>query len=129
MLRKLIVLLARLSARFLPKPARAVDRVLLNRGRYLKYHNWAITQGNVHLVQNWEEDFVWVAELSYSYSVRGEYYSGVSRWQFFTEADAEEFTKSLADGVQIFVRHHPEQPQRSAFLVEDQHHLAALPVP
>jgi len=59
-----------------------------------------------------------VAQLHYSYSVAGEYYSGTFEKSFATEAEAEEFLRDLT-GKSTFVRYKADQPARSTLLPQD----------
>ena len=61
----------------------------------------------------------YVARVDYSYSVNGEYYSGPLMRVFFRESSADKFVESLK-GQMVFVRSHPDHPERSALLGEDQ---------
>ena len=52
--------------------------------------DWPLVQGRIHKAEAvWDERF-WVAQLSYSYSVNGEYYSGEDKQRFATERRADD---------------------------------------
>ena len=59
-----------------------------------------------------------VAELGYSYSVTGRYYSGIFAKNFATEQEAAEFLRDL-QGKATFARYDPERPERSMLLPQD----------
>jgi hypothetical protein len=61
----------------------------------------------------------YIARIDYSYSVNGEYYSGSLMRAFFRERSADKFVDSLK-GQMVFVRSHPNYPERSALLKQDQ---------
>jgi len=59
-----------------------------------------------------------LAELKYSYSVTGRYYSGTFAKNFATEEEAHEFLRDL-QGKSTFVRYDPDRPERSMLLPQD----------
>ena len=75
--------------------------------------NWPVVEGTV------ENSFVetkgqqgYVAHMLYSYSVRGDFYSGDDGRQFATEAGAEECVQSFKRQ-RVFIRHNPNKPDKS----------------
>jgi hypothetical protein len=61
----------------------------------------------------------YIAQIQYSYSVDGEYYSGSLQRSFFNESPAYKFVDTLK-GQRLFVRRNANHPERSALLKQDQ---------
>ena len=61
----------------------------------------------------------WVGELSYSYSVDGEYYAGVAYLPASNEDDAYEATRGWKDR-RVHVRVMPGKPERSVLVLKEQ---------
>ncbi len=70
-------------------------------------------------------DTGYYAELSYSYQVNGEFFSGFFQKTFRMRRFAEEFV-SMTEGQQLFVRYHPEKPEVSVIRDQDNAALLAL---
>jgi Protein of unknown function (DUF3592) len=75
--------------------------------------DWPVVEGTV------ENSFVeskgqqgYVAHMLYSYSVRGDFYSGDDGRQFATEAGAQECVQSFK-GQRVFIRYNPNKPDKS----------------
>ena len=61
----------------------------------------------------------WVAELTYSYRVAGEYYSGTYLRGFRRKKRAEAFAERFPRNTPIPVRYKPERPETSTLLSTD----------
>jgi hypothetical protein len=61
----------------------------------------------------------WVGELSYSFSVAGEYYSGFHRIAATGENSATLLVEGWK-GQKVAIRYSPRDPSKSALLLEDQ---------
>jgi hypothetical protein len=59
------------------------------------------------------------AQLAYSYSVDGDYFSGFYEKFFFRESSAQRFADELK-GKPAFIRSKPQSPEISILLREDQ---------
>jgi hypothetical protein len=89
--------------------------------------NWPIVKGRVEHgaiggrgdSENWWLALCFTAEVSYSYSVAGEYYSGRLERSFFRESSAEEFVNSLKERG-VFVRYNQSSPSMSVLRNKDQ---------
>jgi hypothetical protein len=85
--------------------------------------SWPSTQGTIMSaqVQSDTDSYLqpWVADLSYSYIVNGEYYSGFHRFRAGSERRAEEKIAGWK-GRMVVVRHSPNQPDLSVLLKSDQ---------
>lgn len=55
------------------------------------------------------------AELGYTYTCNGSYYSGFHQEPFFSHNSAEEYVAGFPVGSQITVRVNPVQPETSVF--------------
>ncbi len=93
--------------------------------RIRQAHSWPSVQGIVWQAQARETErgsrFFknWVAEITYSYVVNGEYYSGVHFIGARTERRAEE-TVAGWKGRMLMVRYHPQKHSTSVLLRSDQ---------
>jgi hypothetical protein len=89
----------------------------------LNARSWPICQGRIEfgtVIEHRTRYFSYYSgQLSYSYSVSGEYYSGFHDKLFFRESSAERFIAELK-GKPTFVRHKPSNPEVSTILREDQ---------
>ena len=63
---------------------------------------------------------MWLAWVTYSYSAKGEYWSGEMRRHFAVERDADDYAAAHPKGSPIVVRHSPSQPDKSVVLAVDQ---------
>jgi hypothetical protein len=59
------------------------------------------------------------AELGYTYTHNGQYYSGVHRKAFMLRSSAEDYVAQRQVGEQIPVRVNPTQPETSVVAVDD----------
>lgn len=84
---------------------------------------WYTIDGTVELgsVEEHEIRFIsyYIARLDYSYSVNNEYYSGFCERTFLREKSADAFVAAIK-GQKTLVRSHPNRPERSAVLKQDQ---------
>jgi hypothetical protein len=60
-----------------------------------------------------------VAELGYTYTHKGEYYSGVHRKAFMLRGSAEDYASRIVTGSQIAIRVKPTQPETSVVAVDE----------
>lgn len=61
----------------------------------------------------------WAAELTYSYSALGDYYSGTFSKTFLRKNSAEAFLQRFPRGTPIAIRYKAEDPQVSTLLLSD----------
>jgi Protein of unknown function (DUF3592) len=84
---------------------------------------WLNAQGRVEFGSTEEHRLryfsYYIARIDYSYSVNGEYYSGYFEKVFLRESSADGFVESKK-GQSVFVRAHPDRPERSVLREEDQ---------
>jgi hypothetical protein len=84
---------------------------------------WSMTQGRVEFGSVEERHIryitYYVARVDYSYSVNNEYYSGFFERVFLRENSADRFISTMKDRM-IFIRSHPDRPEKSALLQHDQ---------
>ena len=94
-----------------------------NQVKALLARGWLTYQGTVEFgnveVRRTRYKNLYIARIDYSYSVNGEYYSGHLERLFFLESSADRFVASMK-GQMVFVRSHPNRPERSALLKQDQ---------
>lgn len=87
--------------------------------------SWPRASGHVHSTQVKRAErpkdgwYCWQAELSYSYTVNGEYYSGTRLLPPESEDEAYELAKCWKDR-DVTVRYCQEEVTDSVFLLEDQ---------
>lgn len=99
-------------------------RDLANR---LGARNWPVIKGRVEYgsVAQHRDSETWfllpnyTAEVSYSYSISGEYYSGHIARSFFRESSAQTFVENLK-GKGVFVRYNQSSPEISVLRKSDQ---------
>ena len=86
-------------------------------------HSWPSAQGTIlsAQAQRSTNDTIlpWVANLTYSYTVNGEYYSGYYRMRARTERRAAERIAGWKDRM-VVVRYSPDKPDVSVLLKSDQ---------
>jgi hypothetical protein len=109
---------------FIVVAAALVTRVLAwNYVKGFLASGWSMTQGRVEFgsVEERHIRYVkyYVARIDYSYSVNNEYYSGFFERVFLRESSADRFVATMK-GQGIFIRSHPNRPERSALLQRDQ---------
>jgi len=104
--------------------AALATRILLwNYAKRFLASGWSMTQGRVEFGSVEERHIryitYYVARIDYSYSVNNEYYSGFFERVFLRESSADRFVDTVKGQV-IFIRSHPNRPERSALLGQDQ---------
>lgn len=87
--------------------------------------SWPMVPARVERAVVEGTDTGYYADLSYSYQVNGEFYSGYHQKTFRMRRFAEEFV-SITLGQQLFVRYHPEKPEVSVIRDQDNAALLAL---
>lgn len=120
---------------FVPTPGNFIQR--LSRRLVLRFEwrrwtkvwagNWPVTRGRVEhaAVTPHDGDAIWlflpdyIAEVSYSYHIDGEYYSGRIERSFFRERSATAFVNALKDKG-VMVRYNQSSPSVSVLLRKDQ---------
>ncbi len=82
---------------------------------------WPMADGRTFGVGTVEPDDLqgWVAEITYSYSAFGEYYSGTYRRGFRKKKNAEAFLGRFPQNTPIPVRYKPNRPDISTLLLTD----------
>jgi hypothetical protein len=66
-----------------------------------------------------------LAEIVYSFSVNGEYFSGSERRAYETEKAAEKFLGRFRRGQSVFIRYDPANLEMTTLRDQDNLHLAA----
>jgi hypothetical protein len=93
--------------------------------------SWPMSQGQIEFGTVVERDVryvtYYIAQMSYSYAVEGDYYSGFYEKAFLRQESAQKFTDELK-GKPAFVRHKPNSPATSVILREDQQSVWPLEV-
>src|SRR5437660_4883817 len=91
--------------------------------KYRAAHSWPTTQGTVWSTQSRPgergERAKWVAELTYSYTVNSEYYSGTRPIKARNEQEADRIAAEWK-ARNVSVRYEQSKPASSALLLEDQ---------
>jgi hypothetical protein len=88
-------------------------------------YSWPSAQGTIISAQaqkskgSYIGTWVWVGNLTYTYIVNGEYYSGFHRIRAHTERGAEEKVAGWK-GRMVVVRYSPDKPDLSVLLKSDQ---------
>ena len=67
----------------------------------------------------------YVASVNYSYTVQGEYYSGVLRNNFMLQGRAEAWTSKFTTGLPLQIRCNPANPKDSVLFEDEQVGMAA----
>jgi len=81
---------------------------------------WPTIASSVVSGQVRPEGYHYAVEIYYSYSVNGEYYSGVLRHTARTRKRAEEFSRKFPPGAFLRVRFNPSRPDVSHANLHDQ---------
>jgi hypothetical protein len=94
--------------------------------------NWPIAQGTVEhaspkMVGEGRAGY-WVGELSYSYSVDGDYHAGVAQLPASSEDNAYEAVRGWKDR-KVQIRYEPGKPTRSILVLEEQEVPTLVPNP
>jgi hypothetical protein len=87
--------------------------------------SWPMISARVERAEVEGTDTGYYADLSYSYQVNGEFFSGFYQKTFHMRRFAEEFV-SITRGQHLFVRYHPEKPENSVIRDQDNAALIAL---
>ena len=91
--------------------------------------SWDQIQGKIEhtdvFVENRGKIDVHVAQLTYSYKVNGEYFSGEFTKDFLREKKAYAFIDSVSPGIDVVVRCNPADPRLSVLREEDNSALVA----
>jgi|SRR6266850_2255624 len=81
--------------------------------------HWPITFGKVEHASSFEDGFNWLTDVSYSYSVEKDFYSGQFQLRSRGEKKANE-QELRWKGRNIGIRYSPRDPKISVVRVEDQ---------
>jgi hypothetical protein len=98
----------------------AVYRIAERHVRVIGSSAWPMANGRVfdtHIVQDDLQG--WAAEITYSYSAFGEYYSGVYRRGFRFKKKAAAFLERFPREMPLVVRYKAERPEISTVLPSD----------
>jgi hypothetical protein len=87
--------------------------------------SWPMVAGHVERAVVEGTDTGYTADISYSYQVNGEFFSGFYQKEFRMRRFAEEFV-AITRGQQLFVRYHPEKPADSVIREQDNAALIAV---
>ncbi len=79
--------------------------------------SWPMTPGRIETAYTCDE-YGHVAELGYSYSSNGDYYSGLYRRQFKTQSAADRFLDCVRNQ-QVMIRYQPDRPDNSILRERD----------
>ncbi|HLQ51061.1 MAG TPA: DUF3592 domain-containing protein [Terriglobales bacterium] len=84
-------------------------------------YNWPTAPGEVFsvCVQSYRGDEGCRAEITYSYSANGEYYSGVFQRLLGSEDDAQRIPCTFAPGHKLLVHYRPDKPEVSTLFEQD----------
>lgn len=107
------------------KPVLAYQRSCSEWWRRIRSDGWPIVHGRLHASAIYAEQNLWLAEVSYSYTVNGEYYSGYSKMHFANEDDAEAYANRFLKDMTLFIRHKPHKPEASLIRSDDQMGMGA----
>ncbi len=80
---------------------------------------WPMTHGRVEQASSFENTGTWLTDISYSYCVADEFYSGQFQLKSRTERKADDEVARWK-GQNIGVRYSPKKPEISVVRVEDQ---------
>jgi hypothetical protein len=98
----------------------AVYRLAQRRIQVIGSTAWPMANGRIFDAAVQHDDIHgWAAELTYSYTVFGEYYSGVYRRGFRRKKRAGAFLERLPRETPIPVRYKERRPEISTLLVSD----------
>jgi hypothetical protein len=67
----------------------------------------------------------YIATLTYSYAVPGQYYSGELRRSFMLQGRAEKWTGRYISGLPLTIRYNPAHPKDSVLFEDEQAEMAA----
>ena len=104
----------------------AIYRVTQRRIQVIGSTTWPMADGKIFGGAVQRDDLRgWAAELTYSYTALGEYYSGTFLRGFRRRKNAEAFLERFPGQTPIPVRYKAENPQVSTLLLSDLHLLLA----
>lgn len=81
--------------------------------------HWPITFGKVESASTYQDNFKWLTDVSYSYSVESNFYSGQFQLRCLSERKAND-QELRWHGRTITVRYSPRQPHISVVRTENQ---------
>ena len=95
-------------------------RVTRRRVQLIGSTAWPMADGKIFDGRIGQSDIQgWAAEITYSYSALGEYYSGTFSKGFRRKKTAEAFLERFPRGTPIPIRYKAEKPQISTLLLSD----------
>jgi hypothetical protein len=98
----------------------AVYRLAQRRIEVIGSTAWPMANGRIFDISVQHDDIHgWAAELTYSYTVFGEYYSGIYRRGFRRKKSAEAFLDRLPRETLVPVRYKTARPEISTLLLSD----------
>ena len=98
----------------------AVYRLAQRRIQVIGSSAWPMANGRIFDISVQHDDIHgWAAELTYSYTVFGEYYSGIYRRGYRRKKRAEAFLERLPCDTPIPVRYKAQHPEISTLLLSD----------
>lgn len=98
----------------------AVYRLAQRRIEVIGSTAWPMANGRIFDISVQHDDIHgWAAELTYSYTVFGEYYSGIYRRGFRRKKSAEAFLDRLPRETPVSVRYKAARPEISTLLLSD----------
>ena len=103
-----------------------IDHALAAWWKRIRSNGWPTTEARVHQVTISGNGYYWHGNLSYSYSVAGEFYSGFFIQQFARERDADAFAAKFPDGLPFQVHYHPTRSDVSIATYEELYRAADM---
>jgi hypothetical protein len=98
----------------------AIFRIARRRVQVIGSTTWPQADGKIFQGNLVPDDLQgWAAELTYSYTALGEYYSGTYRRGFRRKKKAEAFLERFPRNTPIPVRYKHEKPETSTLLLSD----------
>jgi hypothetical protein len=81
---------------------------------------WPVTEAHVfQTIIDQNSKATWMCRVVYSYSLRGDYFSGEDERVFATESAAEKFEEQFPKNRKILIRYHPGNPELTMLREED----------
>ena len=97
-----------------------IYRIVRRRVRTIGSTSWPMADGKIFDGKVAQGDIHgWSAELTYSYSAFGEYYSGAFSKGFTLKKNAESFLERFPRGTPVPIRYKADKPGISALLLSD----------
>jgi hypothetical protein len=98
----------------------AVYKMAQRRIQLIGSNAWPMANGRIFESSLQHDDiYGWATELTYSYTVFGEYYSGIYRHGFRRKKRAEAFLERFPRETPIPVRYKSQRPEMSTLLLSD----------